>query len=436
MQISSPDAKCEFLSPGGSVKDRIGYRMVLDAEAQGKLIPGVSTIIEPTSGNTGIGLAMASAVRGYRCIIVLPEKNSDEKVNTLQALGAEIIRTRTEAKFNDPDSLVAIAQRLQKEIPDSVILNQYTNSGNPLAHYDGTGKEILYQLDEKIDMMVLGAGTGGTVTGVGRAIKEKCPDCVIVAVDPEGSILARPEEMNQSDVSVYELEGIGYDFIPTVLDHTVVDKWVKTNDSISFPMARRLISEEGFLCGGSSGAAMAAAIQSAIELREDQICVVLCPDNIRNYMTKFAVDNWMEARNFRVPVNVNCHSWWDQKVSAVIARTAVQEVSLPDTTSCQAVLDKLRANNVDQIAVTDVNGNLEGVATTTYLMNKILNATLSLESPISTALFKKYVKVNINDSVGKLSRVLEKEPFVVVVEVKGKSLTCFRTSIQKYISCR
>lgn len=418
------------------MKDRIGYRMVLDAEAQGKLIPGVSTIIEPTSGNTGIGLAMASAVRGYRCIIVLPEKNSDEKVNTLQALGAEIIRTRTEAKFNDPDSLVAIAQRLQKEIPDSVILNQYTNSGNPLAHYDGTGKEILYQLDEKIDMMVLGAGTGGTVTGVGRAIKEKCPDCVVVAVDPEGSILARPEEMNQSDVSVYELEGIGYDFIPTVLDHTVVDKWVKTNDAISFPMARRLISEEGFLCGGSSGAAMAAAIQSAKELREDQICVVLCPDNIRNYMTKFAVDNWMEARNFRVPVNVNCHSWWDQKVSAVIARTAVQEVSLPDTTSCQAVLDKLRANHVDQIAVTDVNGNLEGVATTTYLMNKILNATLSLQSPISTALFKKYVKVNINDSVGKLSRVLEKEPFVVVVEVKGKSLTCFRTSLQKYISCR
>jgi cystathionine beta-synthase len=247
--FSSTDAKCEFLNPGGSVKDRIGFRMVQDAEEKGLLKPGISTIIEPTSGNTGIGLAMASAVRGYRCIIVLPEKNSDEKVNTLKALGAEIIRTRTEARFDEPDSLVAVAQRLQKEIPDSIILNQYTNSGNPLAHYDGTGSEILYQLDSKIDMMVLGAGTGGTVTGIGRKIKEECPDCIIVAVDPEGSSLARPETMNDSNVVVYEVEGIGYDFVPTVLDHSVVDRWVKSNDSMSLPMARRLIREEGFLCG-------------------------------------------------------------------------------------------------------------------------------------------------------------------------------------------
>jgi cystathionine beta-synthase len=223
--------------------------MVLDAEERGDLIPGVSTIIEPTSGNTGIGLAMASAARGYRCIIVLPEKNSDEKVNTLMALGAEIIRTRTEAKFDEPDSLVAVAQRLKKEIPNSIILNQYTNCGNPLAHYDGTGSEILDQLDGKVDMIVLGAGTGGTVAGIGRKIKEKCPECVIVAVDPEGSILARPETLNDSDVGVYEVEGLGYDFIPTVLDHSVVDKWVKSNDRMALPMARRLIREEGFLCG-------------------------------------------------------------------------------------------------------------------------------------------------------------------------------------------
>jgi cystathionine beta-synthase len=243
------DAKCEFLNPGGSVKDRIGYRMVLDAEEKGLLKPGVSTIIEPTSGNTGVGLAMAAAVRGYRCIIVLPEKNSDEKVNTLKGLGAEIIRTRTEAKFDEPDSLVAVAQRLQKEIPNSLILNQYTNRGNPLAHYDGTGSEILYQLDCKVDMVVVGAGTGGTIAGIGRKIKEECPSCIVVGVDPEGSILARPDNMNESDVVVYEVEGIGYDFIPTVLDHSVVDKWTKTNDKLALPMARRLIAEEGFLCG-------------------------------------------------------------------------------------------------------------------------------------------------------------------------------------------
>jgi cystathionine beta-synthase len=243
------DAKCEFLNPGGSVKDRIGYRMVLDAEEKGLLKPGVSTIIEPTSGNTGVGLAMAAAVRGYRCIIVMPEKMSDEKVNTLRALGAEIVRTPTEAAFDQPESLIAVAQRLAKEIPDSYIPDQYRNSGNPLAHYDGTGSEILYQLDGKVDMLVLSAGTGGTIAGIGRKIKEECPSCVVVGVDPEGSILARPTSLNESSVTMYEVEGIGYDFIPTVLDHSVVDKWMKTNDRVTLPMARRLIAEEGFLCG-------------------------------------------------------------------------------------------------------------------------------------------------------------------------------------------
>ena len=226
--------------------------MVLDAEERGILKPGVSTIIEPTSGNTGVGLAMAAAVRGYRCIIIMPEKMSDEKVNTLKALGAEIIRTPTEASFDEPESLIAVAQRLQKEIPNSYIPDQYRNSGNPLAHYDGTGSEILYQLDGKVDMIVLGSGTGGTVAGIGRKIKEECPDCVVVGVDPEGSILARPVEINETNVSMYEVEGIGYDFIPTVLDHQVVDKWIKSNDHLALPMARRLISEEGFLCGKSN----------------------------------------------------------------------------------------------------------------------------------------------------------------------------------------
>ena len=223
--------------------------MILDAEEKGLLKPGVSTIIEPTSGNTGVGLAMAAAVRGYRCIIVMPEKMSDEKVNTLKALGAEIVRTPTEAAFDQPESLIAVAQRLANAIPDSFIPDQYRNSGNPLAHYDGTGSEILYQLDGKVDMLVLSAGTGGTIAGTGRKIKEDCPSCIVVGVDPEGSILARPESMNESSVTMYEVEGIGYDFIPTVLDHSVVDKWMKTNDRATLPMTRRLIAEEGFLCG-------------------------------------------------------------------------------------------------------------------------------------------------------------------------------------------
>uniref|UniRef100_A0A8C5P7P3 cystathionine beta-synthase n=1 Tax=Leptobrachium leishanense TaxID=445787 RepID=A0A8C5P7P3_9ANUR len=212
--------KCEFFNAGGSVKDRISLRMVQDAERDGILKPG-DTIIEPTSGNTGIGLALAAAVKGYRCIIVMPEKMSMEKVDVLRALGAEIVRTPTNARFDSPESHVGVAWRLKNEIPNSHILDQYRNASNPLAHYDSTAEEILEQCEGRLDMLVAGAGTGGTITGLARKIKEKCPGCKVVGVDPEGSILAEPEELNQTDKTGYEVEGIGYDFIPTVLDRTV-----------------------------------------------------------------------------------------------------------------------------------------------------------------------------------------------------------------------
>merc|ERR1719232_479543 len=189
-------AKCEYFNAGGSVKDRIALRMVEDAEKSGMLKAG-DTIIEPTSGNTGIGLALAAAVKGYRCIIVLPEKMSTEKVDTLGALGAEIVRTPTSANFDAPESHISVAQRLCNEIPNSIILDQYRNPGNPLAHYDCTAEEILYQCDGKVDMVVMGAGTGGTAAGIGRKMKEKCPECIVVGVDPLGSILAQPENLNR-----------------------------------------------------------------------------------------------------------------------------------------------------------------------------------------------------------------------------------------------
>ncbi|KAK7862791.1 hypothetical protein R5R35_003544 [Gryllus longicercus] len=290
-------AKCEFLNPGGSVKDRIAYRMVEDAERKGLLKPGC-TLIEPSSGNTGIGLAMAAAVKGYHCIIVMPEKMSNEKVDVLRALGAEIIRTPTSAAFDSPEGLISVSQRLNREIPNSIILDQYRNASNPIAHYDLTAEEIIDQCDGKIDMIVCGAGTGGTISGIGRKIKEKCPNCKVVGVDPLGSILALPEDLNKTEVSFYEVEGIGYDFIPTVLDRTVVDEWQKSGDKDSLIMARRLIKDEGLLCGGSSGSAMAAAVKAAASLKEGQRCVVLLPDGIRNYMTKFVSDQWMQARDF------------------------------------------------------------------------------------------------------------------------------------------
>lgn len=287
-------SKCEFLNPGGSIKDRIGWKMVEDAEKSGRIKPG-DTLIEPTSGNTGQGIALAAAVKGYECIITLPEKMSKEKQIALEALGAKIIRTPTEASFDSPESHIGVAKKLQKEIPNSHILDQYANPSNPEAHYDGTAQEILDVFGKDLHMVVMGVGTGGTITGVAKRLKEEIPDIVIVGADPVGSILG-----GGTEVEPYLVEGIGYDFFPDVLDNDLVDEYVKTEDEESFIMARRLIKEEGFLCGGSCGSAMVAALKSAKHLDKDKRCLVVLPDGIRNYMTKFPNDQWMKDQGFKV----------------------------------------------------------------------------------------------------------------------------------------
>ena len=287
-------AKCEFFNPGGSVKDRIGWRMVEDAEKSGRIKPG-DTLIEPTSGNTGQGMALAAAVKGYRCIITMPEKMSQEKQISLEALGAEIVRTPTEAAFDDPESHIGVAKKLNNEIPNSHILDQYSNPSNPDAHYDGTAQEILDDFGTNIHMVIMGVGTGGTITGVAKRLKEEIPVIKIIGADPVGSILG-----GGTEVCSYLVEGIGYDFFPDVLDNSLIDEYVKTEDEESFLMARRLIREEGFLCGGSSGSAMIAALQTATQLEKGQKCLVLLPDGIRNYMTKFPNDAWMKEQGFQI----------------------------------------------------------------------------------------------------------------------------------------
>ncbi len=285
-------AKLEYLNPGGSVKDRIGYRMVEDAERSGRIRPG-DTLIEPTSGNTGIGIALAGAVKGYKVIITMPEKMSMEKQVALEALGATIIRTPTEAAYDAPESHIELAKKMAREMPRAFMLDQYSNPSNPLAHYEGTAEEILDDLDGQVDMVVISAGTGGTITGISKKLKERAPNCIVVGVDPKGSILAGPDT-----VATYLVEGIGYDFIPRVLNRSLVDAWVKTNDHDSFVTARRMIREEGFLCGGSSGSAMWAALQSARKLKKGQRCVVILPDGIRNYMSKFISKPWLAEHGF------------------------------------------------------------------------------------------------------------------------------------------
>ena len=301
-------AKCEFFNAGGSVKDRIALRMVEAAEKEGRITPGHSVLIEPTSGNTGIGLALVGAVKGYRTIITLPEKMSSEKVSVLKALGAEIIRTPTSAAWDSPESHIGVARRLEKEIPGGVILDQYSNPNNPLAHELGTAEEIVHQtskVEGNLRAVIAGAGTGGTITGISRGIrKHHGNDVKIVAADPMGSILAYPASLNEEGKDKpYKVEGIGYDFIPEVLVQKEVDHWYKTNDRDSFYWARRLIREEGLLVGGSSGSAMDACVKACHDLKlgKDDAIVVILPDSIRSYLSKFVDDDWLAANDLLPP---------------------------------------------------------------------------------------------------------------------------------------
>ncbi|XP_008105670.1 cystathionine beta-synthase [Anolis carolinensis] len=406
-------AKCEYFNAGGSVKDRITLRMIEDAERAGTLKPG-DTIIEPTSGNTGIGLALASAVKGYRCVIVMPEKMSMEKVDILRALGAEIVRTPC-TRYDAPESNVRVAWKLKNEIPNSHILDQYRNPSNPLAHYDTTAEEILEQCDGKVDMFVAGAGTGGTITGIARKLKEKCPECKIVGVDPDGSIVALPSSLNTvaAEDTTMEVEGIGHDFIPTVLDQSVIDEWCKSNDTESFLMARRLIRDEGLLCGGSAGSAMSVAVKVAKELKEGQRCVVLLPDSVRNYMSKYLNDKWMIKNGFlKEDVPEQYPWWWNIKVQKLNLQAPL--TLLPDV-NCRKAIEILREKTYDQAPIVAESGLILGMVTLSNILSSILAGNAQFSDPVMKVIYQQFSKVSLDDTLGKLSRILENDHFAIVV---------------------
>lgn len=286
-------AKVEYFNPGGSVKDRIGVYMIDAAEREGKLKPG-GTIVEPTSGNTGMGLAMVASQRGYKCIFTTLEKVSQDKVDALKAFGAEVVVCPTEAAPESPESYYSVARRLTEEIEGAFSPNQYHNHHNSQAHYETTGPEIWEQTEGKITHFVAGMGTGGTITGVGRYLKEKNPDIQIIGVDPEGSIYSDPNNIHS-----YLVEGIGEDFMPTTLDMSVVDEVVQIFDQESFDMTRRLPQDEGLLVGVSCGAAVVGAVRYAKKhnLGEDAVMVVLLPDSGRGYLSKAFNENWLKSKN-------------------------------------------------------------------------------------------------------------------------------------------
>src|ERR671935_1039074 len=287
-------AKVETLNPGGSVKDRIGPRMIEAAERDGRLKSG-GTIVEPTSGNTGHGLAIAAAIKGYRCIFVMPDKMSQEKVALLRAYGAEVVITPTAVEHDSPESYYSVSSRLAEEIPGGFKPDQYSNMSNPQAHYEVTGPEIWRQTGGEIDAIVVSVGTGGTISGVGRYFKERKPEVLIVGADPEGSVYTAQSER---DVHPYLVEGIGKDTWPRTMDPSVVDEWVRVSDRDSFLTARALAREEGILAGGSGGTSVWAMIEVAKRLGPGKRVLTMIPDSGRNYLSKIFDDNWMLEHGF------------------------------------------------------------------------------------------------------------------------------------------
>ena len=290
-------AKLEYFNPGGSIKDRIGIQMIEAAEKQGLIKPGY-TIVEPTSGNTGLGLAMAAIAKGYKMIFTLPDKMSKEKIDLLRAFGAKVIITPTNVAPDHPANYVKVAERIVKETPNSFMPNQYFNKTNPETHYRTTGPEIWEQTGGKIEVLVATMGTGGTISGIARYLKEKNPHIRIVGVDPEGSLYHHEFYGTKGDIHSYKVEGIGEDFLPSTLNLKIVDEVITVSDKDAFLTARELAQREGVFAGGSAGAAVFAALKVAKKLRKNQTIVVILPDTGRNYLNKIYSDEWMIENGF------------------------------------------------------------------------------------------------------------------------------------------
>lgn len=410
-------AKAEFFNPGGSIKDRIGLPIIEAAERDGSLKPG-GVIVEATSGNTGIGLALAAALRGYRCIFTMPDKMSQEKVRLLKAFGAEVIITPTAVPPDHPDNYLETAKRITKQTRNSVFANQFYNDANPAAHYATTGPEIWEQTEGKVTHFVYAAGTGGTITGVGRYLKEKNPKIKIVAGDPVGSILAekwKTKGKASPEGTPYKVEGIGQDKVPGTLDMSVVDDFVTVTDRESFTMARRLTREEGLFVGGSSGLIVHVAVQLAERLNDPNALVVAAlPDTGERYLSKLFNDEWMRENQLleadRTSLGHVLSTKPDHK-SDIVSATGGQTV--------RQALRLMHLHDVSQLPVMD-GANCVGSVSDSSLSAKSLEDTKVLDMTVSQVMDPPFPIVDDQQTADSVAKLLSKSNPAVLVRTNGK----------------
>jgi cystathionine beta-synthase len=387
-------AKVEYFNPGGSVKDRPAVAMLRDAEERGLLKAG-ATIVEATSGNTGTGLAMAAAIRGYRCILVMPDKMAKEKIDLLRAYGAEVVITPSNVATDSPESYYGVAERLVSEIPGAFMPNQWHNHANPDAHYQSTGPEIWAQTDGRITHFVSGVGTGGTISGTARFLKERNPNIHVVGADPEGSIYSGDTPKS------YKVEGIGMPYLPETVNMKVIDEMVRVSDRDSFLMARRIAREEGLLVGGSSGTAAVAAVKLAKRLPADAVLVVVFPDSGRGYMSKIFNDEWMIANGFLT----------DGKRKATVGDVLRSKQPLPpmlsveEGASVRDALDLLRRYEISQLPVMrglDCVGSVNDVA----VMQAVFDHSDLIHEPVRNVMGRPFPSLDLNVEIDQAYKLL------------------------------
>ena len=429
-------AKVEYLNPGGSVKDRIGLPMIERAEREGKLRPG-GTIVEPTSGNTGVGLAIAAAIKGYRCIFVMPDKMSQEKISLLRAYGAEVVICPTAVPPDSPESYYSVSDRLAEEIPGGFKPDQYSNMANPAAHYDVTGPEIWEQTGGEVDALVISVGTGGTISGVGRYFKERKPEVLIVGADPEGSVYTAHDER---DIHPYLVEGIGKDTWPRTMDPEVVDEWIRVSDRDSFLTARRLAREEGILAGGSSGTSVWAMLRVAERLGPEACVLTMLADTGRNYLSKFFDDNWLLDHGFlerRAPVPT---------VEEVLRAKRVEEPEVPEFVvigSHQKVgeaIELMQRYSISQLPVVR-NGASESLADVVGslqdrdLLDRVFKNPDALHEDVANAMQPPLATIDIRESLDEVFPTLTGRTNAVVVAQEGRPVGVItRSDLLEYLA--